>query len=310
MLDRQGTIVAVNAAWERFGQENQSQHLARAGVGTNYLDVCRNAAGVFQEEAKAALAGIQAVLQGACPLFELEYPCHSPEVQRWFLMHATPLSSGMGGVIVAHVDITERKLAEERLREAERLRAEAEKLAVTGRMAAEVAHEINNPLAGIKNSFRLIKDAVPADHPDRDMVGRIEREIDRIANIVRQMYQIYSPRTEKLIDIPVGEIVRNVLELLEPLLREYETTVELGAIGPELTVRVYEGSPATNLVQPDGQRRPGIATGGSRVRDCRPGRPGLREDQYPGSRAGNPRGGPRSDVRAVRHGGYRWCSQP
>ena len=73
---------------------------------------------------------------------------------------------------------------------------EAEKLAATGRMAARVAHEINNPLAGIKNSFRLIRDAVPEDHPDRDMVERIEREIDRIAQIVRQMYQLYSPQVQ------------------------------------------------------------------------------------------------------------------
>ena len=96
-------------------------------------------------------------------------------------MHATPVSRSTGGVIVSHVDITERKLAEEALRRSDRSQAEAEKLAATGRMAAQVAHEINNPLAGIKNSFRLIRDAVPKDHPDRDMVERIEREIDRIA---------------------------------------------------------------------------------------------------------------------------------
>ncbi len=139
-------------------------------------------------------------------------------------------------------DITGRKLAEERMREAERLSADAERLAIAGRMAAQVAHEINNPLAGIKNSFRLIKNAVPADHPDRDMVGRIEREIDRIARIVRQMYQIYSPRVEERIDISVRETVRDVVEMLEPLRRQHEVTIEMETIPPELTVRAYEGS--------------------------------------------------------------------
>ena len=81
-------------------------------------------------------------------------------------------------------DISDRKQAEESLRRSDKIQAEAEKLAATGRMAAQVADEINNPLAGIKNSFRLIRDAVPEDHPDRDMVERIEREIDRIAHIV------------------------------------------------------------------------------------------------------------------------------
>ena len=92
------------------------------------------------------------------------------------------------------LDVTERRRAEEMVRESIRRQAEAEKLAATGRIAAQVAHEINNPLAGIKNSFQLIKHAVPADHPDRDMVGRIEREIDRIARVVRQIYELYSPR--------------------------------------------------------------------------------------------------------------------
>ncbi len=113
VLDRQGTIIAVNAAWVRFAHENGAKLVAGTGVGTNYLDVCRNAPGDFREEAQAALDGIQAVLQGRQRRFFLEYPCHSPEIQRWFMMHATPLSGLTGGVIVAHVNITERKQAEE-----------------------------------------------------------------------------------------------------------------------------------------------------------------------------------------------------
>jgi two-component system, cell cycle sensor histidine kinase and response regulator CckA len=112
VLDRQGIIVAVNAAWERFARENGAEHAARTGVGADYLAVCRNATGAFAEEAQAALEGIQAVLQGDRPFFSLEYPCHSPEVRRWFVMHAAPLSHANAGVIVSHTNITERKLAE------------------------------------------------------------------------------------------------------------------------------------------------------------------------------------------------------
>ena len=139
-------------------------------------------------------------------------------------------------------DITQRKEAEEALQESQRRQAEAEKLAAAGRMAAQVAHEINNPLAGIKNSFRLIKDAVPANHPDFDMVERIEREIDRIAHIVRQMYELYSPRSKQPRNIPVGEAIGDMQAMLEPLCRKQHVTIETGPVPAKVAVWAPEGS--------------------------------------------------------------------
>jgi PAS domain S-box-containing protein len=149
---------------------------------------------------------------------------------------------GRPAIHVSVVDITERKRAEEALRRSEKLQAEAERIVATGRMAARVAHEINNPLAGIKNSFRLIRHAVPEDHPDHDMVGRIEREIDRIAHVVRQMYKLHSPRARTPTDVPVEETIRDVLLMLEPLRREHEVRVELAPVSAKLIVKVPEGS--------------------------------------------------------------------
>ena len=201
-------------------------------------------------------------IDGQTPLPTDEIPCSARSRERSFGMPAWRLSAGGRpprfvlangtplfdeqkrklGAVVAMRDITDRKRAEEELRESHRRQAEAEKLAAAGRMAAQVAHEINNPLAGIKNSFRLIRDAVPADHPDHDMVERIEREIDRIAHIVRQMYELYSPRAQQPRNIPVGKTIRDMLAMLEPLCQEHEVAVEVGPIPPELTVWAPEGS--------------------------------------------------------------------
>jgi len=145
-------------------------------------------------------------------------------------------------MMAAFSDITDRKRSQEAIRRSEKMRIEAEKLAATGQIAAQIAHEINNPLAGIKNSFRLIKDAVPADHPDHDMVRRIDREIDRIAHVVRQMYKLNSPRAKTPTDIPVGETIHDVLLMLEPLGREHEVTIEFAPLSEELVVRAPEGS--------------------------------------------------------------------
>jgi PAS domain S-box-containing protein len=120
VLNPAGTIIAVNEAWRRFARDNSAlgSLLVDTEVGANYLEVCRKARGAFAEEAQEALAGILAVLHGPHPHFTLEYACHSPAEQRWFLMSATPLPAGEGAV-VAHLNITERKRAEEAVRASE-----------------------------------------------------------------------------------------------------------------------------------------------------------------------------------------------
>jgi len=117
VLDSEGNIIAVNDAWKRFAYENDGAALAD-GVGVNYLRVCRDA-GESGEGGCAAVHGIQAVLNGTLPTFELEYPCHSPNEKRWFLMCVTPLLGERGGAVVTHTDITKRKLVEEALQESE-----------------------------------------------------------------------------------------------------------------------------------------------------------------------------------------------
>ena len=91
VLALDGRIVFVNRAWSEFAIQNG--YLGSGyGKGENYLDICRNA-----ETAKEALDahnGIREVLNGDRTEFVLEYPCHSPDEKRWFIMYATPLIMG------------------------------------------------------------------------------------------------------------------------------------------------------------------------------------------------------------------------
>ena len=119
VLDRKGKIVAVNTAWEEFGRANSPEGARRIGIGANYLDACRNALGKISEGAQEALAGIRTVLEGLQARFSLEYPCHSPEEERWFILQATPLSKKRGGAVVSHIDITDRKKMERAVKESE-----------------------------------------------------------------------------------------------------------------------------------------------------------------------------------------------
>jgi signal transduction histidine kinase len=125
---------------------------------------------------------------------------------------------------------------------AERERMETATLAATGQIAAMVAHEINNPLAGIKNSFLLIKDAVPESHPHHAYVGRIEKEIDRISGIVRQMFSLYQPAARGPCVCGVDETVQDVVALLAAAARHDDVTLD-AALGGRIAVEMkHEGA--------------------------------------------------------------------
>ncbi len=119
VLDEDGTIVAVNRAWERFAEENGGT--ARScGVGANYLTVCGEAYRMRAQEAPAVIEGIREVMAGKRPEFSLEYPCHSPTQQRWFILRVTCFDTeGTQCTMITHANITERRQAEQTLRESE-----------------------------------------------------------------------------------------------------------------------------------------------------------------------------------------------
>ncbi len=120
LMDSQGVIVAVNEAWRQFASANALQSPDFC-VGRNYLEVCEHAHGECADEAAAVAAGIRKMLRDELKEFSIEYPCHSPAEKRWFRLMVTPLNdTPRAGVVVMHVNVTERRLAEEILKESER----------------------------------------------------------------------------------------------------------------------------------------------------------------------------------------------
>ena len=116
LLDAEGVIVSVNEAWRHFGDDNAGQPPGYA-VGVDYLAVCDRARGKDAAEAHEAAAGIRAVLAGEKKRFLLEYPCNAPNEKRWFLMSVAPLAGErVNGAVVMHIDISEKRQAEETLR--------------------------------------------------------------------------------------------------------------------------------------------------------------------------------------------------
>ena len=113
ILDETGEIIAVNEVWRRFAETNGGDP-GEVSEGANYLQVCDSAKGQYADVAADFAEGIRTVLSGRQESFEMEYPCHSPTERRWFMGRVTRFSgAGAPRAVIAHENITVRKLAEE-----------------------------------------------------------------------------------------------------------------------------------------------------------------------------------------------------
>ena len=90
VLGPDGTIVQTNAEWTRFAQANDAPPALVSGIGLNYVATCM--AATDDVMAHAVGRGLREVLAGKRERFELQYPCHSPDKRRYFLLQATALT--------------------------------------------------------------------------------------------------------------------------------------------------------------------------------------------------------------------------
>ncbi|MBA2524446.1 MAG: PAS domain S-box protein [Pyrinomonadaceae bacterium] len=119
VLDAGGAIVFVNRAWREFGAANSS-HPEELCEGSNYLVACENATGEDAGDAGRLAAALRAIISGGLDVFSLEYPCHSPNQQRWYVASVSRFElGGRVRVVITHSNITTRKLAEQLMSQSE-----------------------------------------------------------------------------------------------------------------------------------------------------------------------------------------------
>ncbi|MBX2853102.1 MAG: hypothetical protein KTR15_15310 [Phycisphaeraceae bacterium] len=113
VLDMSGRIVAVNESWRSFARENDATDPSFF-IGRNYINICEDSSQDGAATAREMIQGIRDVASGELPYYEIEYPCHSPTEDRWFLAHVNRfVDPAQPYVIVTHTNITSRKLAEQ-----------------------------------------------------------------------------------------------------------------------------------------------------------------------------------------------------
>lgn len=131
-------------------------------------------------------------------------------------------------------DLTERKRLERERQEIERQLFQQSKLASIGELSAGVAHEINNPLNCIVNFAQLLKDdGVARNETERQMVGGIIEEGDRIARIVRNLLTFARQDPDLPTPVAMVRIIENSISLFGRQLEREGIKLEIDA-GPEV----------------------------------------------------------------------------
>jgi C4-dicarboxylate-specific signal transduction histidine kinase len=238
VLDRHGVVSQVNRRWRLFAQANGYSD-GSLGVGLNYLEVCDRARGANAQGAYEMREALARILDGSDEEFRIEYPCHSPAGKRWFMAVAGGLRNGdVMGALVMHFDISERWRAQLQVRDLEAEMTRVSSLALLGEMAAELGHEVNQPLTAALSFLYAAGRNLDGGEPDeaglRTLIDNAERQVDRAGRIIRDLRRF------------VGRLAPSVETLaVKPLVDEAVALATIGwrRHGVAVSVEMADGLP-------------------------------------------------------------------
>ncbi len=212
-FDRKFRFVRVNQFLANMNHSSISRHLGRT-----VFEVFPESASVPMQQA------IDSVFESGTPVQDLELTGelsdHPGRVRSW-LMNIYPVrtaSNAVRWVGAVIVDTTQRRNSEDALRK-------TEKLAAAGRLAASIAHEINNPLEAVTNLLYLVRlqDSLPSE--TMHYIDLAQHEVARVSEITQQTLRFYRQSTLP-ITTKISELMDSVLTLHQGRVNSLQVEVQ------------------------------------------------------------------------------------
>jgi PAS domain S-box-containing protein len=225
-VDRNRRFVRVNQVFADLTGVTVSRHLGRTLIE------------LLPEPVASAMNGaVQRVFSTEGPVRNLELSGQGGKPGRpWsWLVSAYPvrtMPSQVRWVGIIVLDASDRKRSEEALRR-------TEKLAVTGRLAASIAHEINNPLEAITNLLFLLRSFEDLPESAQRYLAMTENEVRRVSEITQQTLRFYRQPTQPARS-SMADLLDSVISLYQSRLNALDVHVERD-YDPALTLFCFAG---------------------------------------------------------------------
>jgi two-component system cell cycle sensor histidine kinase/response regulator CckA len=221
IVDEAGDIVAVNASFRRFANENGWSN-PESLVGSNYFVSWSNSVG-SEEHLSKVKAGLCLVQAGEQPTFALEYSMQVAGAHRFFSLSVARFKErGTSLLAIEHEDITGRKQLERQFHHSQKMEA-------VGQLAGGVAHDFNNLLTVIRSyGDLLLQEFTPGDEKRADL-EQILKATDAAGALTKQLLAFGRQQLVKLEVLEINAVISELDKMLRRLIGEdieYATVLE------------------------------------------------------------------------------------
>jgi len=219
-FDHEGRFVRVNQLFATLSGSSIGSHLGRR-LGDLMAPEVAIKLSALVDQVFAEKSSVQDLEIGGDTLPTApRWGARRPQSWNW-MVSAYPVRTPPGtirwvGMIV--VDTSQRKRNEEALRK-------SEKLAATGRLAASIAHEINNPLEAITNLIYLLSNFCQVDDAAKNYLAMADNEARRISEITQQTLRFYRQQSQPAM-VSLDELLGSVLRLFSGRISTHNLAIE------------------------------------------------------------------------------------